>query len=83
MRRASSALTVREVSSRYFAVASPQRVTRRAGPTGTPSSAPGKRIRRFEPPTRRSQATAISAPPPTTAPWQAATVGFGKAVSSS
>ena len=46
-------------------------------------AAPGKRIRRLEPPTRRSQATAISAPPPTTEPWQAATVGFGKAVSSS
>ena len=36
MRRASSALTLREVSSRYFAVASPQSVTSRAGPTGTP-----------------------------------------------
>ena len=53
-------------------------MTRRAGPTGTPSEAPGKRRRRFEPPTRMSQATAISAPPPTVAPWQAATVGFGK-----
>ena len=45
--------------------ARPQSVTRRAGPTGTPSAAPGKRSRRFEPPTRMSQATAISAPPPT------------------
>ena len=33
----------------------------------------------FEPPTRRSQETAISAPPPTQAPWQAAIVGCGKA----
>ena len=54
-------------------------MTRRAGPTGTPSAAPGKRIRRLEPPTRMSQATAISAPPPTTSPWQTAIVGFGKA----
>ena len=58
-------------------------MTSRAGPTGTPSAAPGKRSRRFEPPIRRSQATAISAPPPTQAPWQAATVGFGNPVSSS
>ena len=53
---------VREVSNRYLAVARPQSVTRRAGPTGTPSAAPGKRIRRLAPPTRMSQATAISAP---------------------
>ena len=78
-RSASSAPTVREESSRYLAVARPQRVTRRAGPTGTPSAAPGKRMRRLEPPTRMSQATAISAPPPTTSPWQAAIVGLGKA----
>ena len=78
-RSASSAPTVREESSRYLAVARPQRVTRRAGPTGTPRAAPGKRIRRLEPPTRMSQATAISAPPPTTSPWQTAIVGFGKA----
>ena len=32
---------------------------------GRRARAPGKRSRRFEPPTRRSQATAISAPPPT------------------
>ena len=78
-RSASSAPTVREESSRYLAAARPQRVTRRAGPTGTPSAAPGKRIRRLAPPTRMSQAIAISAPPPTTSPWQAAIVGFGKA----
>ena len=78
-RSASSGPTVREVSSRYLAAARPQRVTRRAGPTGIPSAAPGKRMRRLAPPTRRSQAIEISAPPPTTSPWQAATVGLGKA----
>ena len=60
-----------------LAAARPQRVTRRAGPTGTLRAAPGKRIRRLEPPTRMSQPMAISAPPPTTSPWQAATVGLG------
>ena len=64
----SAGADVREESSRYLAAARPQRVTRRAGPTGTPRAAPGKRIRRLEPPTRMSQATAISAPPPTTSP---------------
>ena len=77
MRSASSALMLREVRSRYFAVERPHSVTSLAGPTGTPSSAPGNFIRRLPPATRRSQATATSAPPPTTEPWQAATVGFG------
>ena len=69
---------MREESSRYFAAPSPQSVTSRAGPTGTPSAAPGKRMRRLAPPILMSQATATSAPPPTTSPWQAAIVGFGK-----
>ena len=37
-----SASTSFEVSSRYLATESPQRVTSRAGPTGTPSAAPGE-----------------------------------------
>src|ERR1700748_334104 len=76
-RRASSGPTVREVSSRYLAAARPQRVTRRAGPTGIPRAAPGKRIRRLAPPTLMSQAIEISAPPPTTSPWQGGAGGVG------
>ena len=41
-RSASSAPTVREESSRYLAAARPQRVTRRAGPTGHPERRAGE-----------------------------------------
>ena len=76
-RKASSHLITLELSSRYLAAESPQRLTNLAGPTGTPRAAPGKRIWRLEPPIRMSLQIAISAPPPTVYPWQAVSVGLG------
>ena len=44
-----------------------------------PEGGAGEAHPQVQPPTRMSQAIAISAPPPTTSPWQAATVGLGNA----